>query len=207
MSHPAEATLDVQAHQKEYTSSGIPHKKLCMWVFLATECMFFGTLISIHLVYRKTTPDEMDVTGLLDIPLTSFSTFLLLASTLLMVLGVSAMYKSNLKMTRWMLFGVIIFGLIFVGCQVYEFTQFVHHKELTLSSNIFGSTFYLLAGTHAVHATLGVVWLIGWLVYSFTGKMTPEHAIDVEVAGLYWHFVSVVWVIIFPVVYLTEYIL
>ncbi len=206
MSHTADAALD-HGHHEEYTSTGIPHKKLCMWAFLASDCMFFGTLISTHLVYRKTTTEPIDVTQILDIPLTSFSTFILLASSLLMALAVSAMHKANLKMTRWMLFGVIVFGLIFLGCQVYEFTHFVRGYGLTLSSNIFGSTFFVLTGTHGVHVTLGVMWLIGWLIYSFTGKMGPEHAMDVEVAGLYWHFVDIVWVIIFPVVYLAEYIL
>lgn len=215
MSHSAEISLD-DGHHEEYTSTGIPHKKICMWAFLGSDCMFFGTLISTHLVYRKTQtyPLEDPVNGigvtvqqLLDIPLTSFSTFILLASSLLMALAVSAIHKANLKMTRWMLFGVIIFGLIFLGCQVLEFTHFVRHYGLNLSSHIFGSTFFVLTGTHGVHVTLGVLWLIGWLVYSFTGKMGPEHAMDVEVAGLYWHFVDIVWVIIFPVVYLAEYIL
>jgi len=206
MSDTADAALD-HGHHEEYTTTGIPHKKLCMWAFLASDCMFFGTLISTHLVYRKTTTEPINVTEILDIPLTSFSTFILLASSLLMALAVSSMHKANLKMTRWMLFGVIVFGLIFLGCQVYEFTHFVRGYGLTLSSNIFGSTFFVLTGTHGVHVTLGVMWLIGWLIYSFTGKMGPEHAMDIEVAGLYWHFVDIVWVIIFPVVYLAEYIL
>ena len=206
MSHTADAAID-HGHHEEYTSTGIPHKKLCMWAFLASDCMFFGTLISTHLIYRRTSPEPLDVTQILDIPLTSFSTFILLASSLLMALAVSSMHKANLKMTRWMLFGVIVFGLIFLGCQVYEFTHFVRGYGLTLSSHIFGSTFFVLTGTHGVHATLGVMWLIGWLIYSFTGKMGPEHAMDIEVAGLYWHFVDIVWVIIFPVVYLVEYIL
>ena len=206
MSHTADAAID-HGHHEEYTSTGIPHKKLCMWAFLASDCMFFGTLISTHLIYRRTSPEPLDVTQILDIPLTSFSTFILLASSLLMALAVSSMHKANLKMTRWMLFGVIVFGLIFLGCQVYEFTHFVRGYGLTLNSHIFGSTFFVLTGTHGVHVTLGVMWLIGWLIYSFTGKMGPEHAMDIEVAGLYWHFVDIVWVIIFPVVYLVEYIL
>ena len=206
MSHTADAAID-HGHHEEYTATGIPHKKLCMWAFLASDCMFFGTLISTHLIYRRTSPEPLDVTQILDIPLTSFSTFILLASSLLMALAVSSMHKANLKMTRWMLFGVIVFGLIFLGCQVYEFTHFVRAYGLTLNSHIFGSTFFVLTGTHGVHVTLGVMWLIGWLIYSFTGKMGPEHAMDIEVAGLYWHFVDIVWVIIFPVVYLVEYIL
>ena len=222
MSHSAEISVD-HGHHEEYTSTGLPHKKICMWAFLGSDCIFFGTLISTHLIYRKTATEPLedvlpqvvhngqlvDVTiqQLLDIPLTSFSTFILLASSLLMALAVSSMHKANLKTTRWMLLGVIVFGLIFLGCQVLEFTHFVRHYGLTLNSHIFGSTFFVLTGTHGVHVTLGILWLIGWLIYSFTGKMGPEHAMDVEVAGLYWHFVDIVWVIIFPVVYLTEYIL
>ncbi|MDE0821065.1 MAG: hypothetical protein OSA95_08090, partial [Opitutales bacterium] len=118
MSHSAEISLD-DGHHEEYTSTGIPHKKICMWAFLGSDCMFFGTLISTHLVYRKTQTEKLEdvlpqilldgqmvdvtVQQLLDIPLTSFSTFILLASSLLMALAVSAIHKANLKMTRWML--------------------------------------------------------------------------------------------------------
>ena len=105
-----------------------------------------------------------------------------------------------------MLLGVISLGLIFLGYQVYEFTHIFQQEELTLSSHLFGSTFYLLIGTHALQVTLGILWLFGWVVYSFTGKMVPEHAIDVEVAGNFWHFLNIVWSIIFLAVYLMEYL-
>ena len=131
-----------------------------------------------------------------------------------MALAVSAIHKGNLKSTRWMLLGTIIFGAIFLACQVYEFTHFVHApgNELTLSTyrgepHVFGSTFYVLTGTHGTHVAIGVFWLLGWLAYSFTGKMSTVHALDVEICGLYWHFVDIVWIIIFPVVYLMEYAL
>ena len=149
-----------------------------------------------------------------DIELTSFSTFILLASSLFMALAVSAIHKGNLNSTRWMLFGTIIFGAIFLACQVYEFTHFVHApgNELTLSSyrgqpHVFGSTFYVLTGTHGTHVAIGVFWLLGWLAYSFTGKMSTADAMDIECCGLYWHFVDIVWIIIFPVIYLMEYAL
>jgi heme/copper-type cytochrome/quinol oxidase subunit 3 len=196
--------------------------------------MFFGTLISTHLIYRKISAtvggNTLDVRDIFDIELTSFSTFVLLASSLFMALAVSAIHKGNLKSTRWMLFGTIIFGSIFLACQVYEFTHFAHGKEnvngdlehqLTLSSyagktlekgkdaelepHVFGSTFYVLTGTHGTHVAIGVFWLIGWFVYSFTGKMSTADAMDIECCGLYWHFVDIVWIIIFPVVYLMEY--
>ena len=196
--------------------------------------MFFGTLISTHLIYRKISGtvggNPLDIRDIFDIELTSFSTFILLASSLFMALAVSAIHKGNLNSTRWMLFGTIIFGSIFLACQVYEFTHFVHGKEnasgdrehqLTLSAyagesdepgkdavlepHVFGSTFYVLTGTHGTHVAIGVFWLLGWLVYSFTGRMSPADAMDIECCGLYWHFVDIVWIIIFPVIYLMEY--
>lgn len=188
------------------TSTGVENKKLAMWAFLASDCMFFGTLISTHLIYRKVYPDVENVTDIFDIELTGFSTFILLMSSFLMALSVSAAHKNNLRSMRWCLGGTIFFGLIFLGCQVYEFQHFVFDKGLTLSSSIFGSTFFVLTGTHGVHVALGIFWLASWLIYSFTDRYKRENALDIEVAGLYWHFVDIVWIIIFTVVYLVEYI-
>ena len=203
MSATAIATAD--SHHEDATNTGIPNKKVAMWAFLASDCMFFGTLISTHLIYRKTTGYN-DVRHIFDIELTSGSTFILLMSSLFMALAVSAMHKHNLVAFRWFIVLVLFFGGLFVGAQVYEFMHFVHEKELTLSSDIFGSTFYTLTGTHGVHVTVGLIWLLGWLIYSFSPRFSPRHALDVEVAGLYWHFVDIVWIIIFPFVYILEYI-
>ncbi|HSH09645.1 MAG TPA: cytochrome c oxidase subunit 3, partial [Oceanipulchritudo sp.] len=71
---------------------------------------------------------------------------------------------------------------------------------------VFGSTFYTLTGTHGVHVALGVLWLFSWLVFSYTKKFKWVHALDIETAGLYWHFVDIVWIIIFTAVYLVEYL-
>lgn len=196
------------------TSTGIDHKKLIMWLFLASDCMFFGTLISTHLLYRKLYPSgftdaeghERFIQGLFDIELTSFSTFILLMSSFLMALAVSAMHKGQLASFRRNVLGVILFGLIFLGCQVYEFTHF-YQKGLTIQNSVFGSTFYVLTGTHGTHVAIGVLWLILLYFYSFTGRLRGHGgALDVEVAGLYWHFVDIVWIIIFTVVYLVEYL-
>ena len=132
--------------------------------------MFFGTLISTHLIYRKIYPTVVDPTQIFSIELTGFSSFIPLMSSFLMALTVSSAHKKNIKSMRWFLFGTIIFGLIFLGGQVYEFTHFVHHKELTLSSSVFGSTFYVLTGTHGVHVALGVLWLGSWLVFCTNSK-------------------------------------
>ena len=199
--HTAEAT-----HEDSHDNLIIDNKKLLMWVFLGSDCMFFGTLISTHLIYRKSYPESFDPTALFSLELTSFSTFILLMSSFLMALAVSAMHKGELKSFRNNVIGVVFFGLIFLGCQVYEFAHFVH-EGLTLSTNTFGSTFYMMTGTHGVHVAIGVFWLVCMYFYSHTGKMNAhESAVDVEVAGLYWHFVDIVWIVIFTVVYLIEFI-
>jgi heme/copper-type cytochrome/quinol oxidase subunit 3 len=214
------------------TSTGVEHKKLAMWAFLGSDCMFFGTLISTHLIYRKIYPDLVEPTAIFDIELTGFSSFILLMSSFLMALSVSAAHKGNVRAMRRFLAGTIFFGLIFLGGQVYEFHYFIHNYGLTLSSSVFGSTFYVLTGTHGVHVLLGVIWLACWygatlpkewswyreersrlaliplrVVFApFAGRYKPVNALDVEVAGLYWHFVDIVWIVIFTAVYLVEYL-
>jgi heme/copper-type cytochrome/quinol oxidase subunit 3 len=210
--------VDAHVHHQPVTSTGIENKKLIMWLFLASDCMFFGTLISTHIIYRKLHPlgatqaEVIRIAETFNIELTSFSTFVLLMSSFLMALGVSAMHKGQVKSFRRMVLGVVICGLIFLGCQVYEFSEFAHGNieagvpPLTLSNSIFGSTFYLMTGTHGTHVAIGVLWLLGLYFYSFTGRLGHGEAMDVEVAGLYWHFVDIVWIVIFTVVYLIEYI-
>jgi len=203
-------TASREAHP---TSTGVENKKLLMWLFLGSDCMFFGTLISTHLIYRKLYPDAFDPTGIFSLELTSFSTFILLMSSFLMALSVSAMHKGELKSARRNILGVIFFGLIFLGCQVFEFSEFAHgHPEkgvepLTLWTGTFGSTFFVLTGTHGVHVAIGVLWLTLMYFYSYSGKMDAhESAIDIEIAGLYWHFVDIVWIVIFTAVYLIEFV-
>ena len=200
MSH-ADTHADPLEALKE-TTTGIEHKKMAMWAFLGSDCMFFGTLISTHLIYRKVYSDVVDPTAIFSIELTGFSSFILLMSSFLMALAVSAAHKGNIIATRWFLVGTIIFGSIFLGGQVYEFNHFVHHAGLTLSSSIFGSTFYVLTGTHGTHVAIGVFWLLMHLVHTFTKGHGRQNALDIEVAGLYWHFVDIVWIVLFTVVYL-----
>ncbi len=284
MSHAAAGVID--PHHDSTTSTGIPNKKLFMWAFLASDCMFFGSLISTHMVYRLSPiPDNASATGTFSIELTSFSTFILLMSSLMMALSVAAIQKNNLASMRRCLLTTIFFGLIFLLCQVYEFNHFVHVKGLTLSSSMFGSTFYVLTGTHGTHVAIGVFWLMMMYIRSFQpldrsrnawwpllnlGHIVvfiltiivsmatvlalahgivedgagaglraffSEHllllggsiaglvalnlfarstrgpvdfdaanAIDVESMGLYWHFVDIVWIVIFTAVYLIEYV-
>ena len=96
---------------------------------------------------------------------------------------------------------VIVFGAIFLGFQYYEFNHFVH-EGLTLQQSVFGSTFFVLTGFHGAHVTVGVIWMISLFVMALRGKLPPEKALNVEIAGLYWHFVDIVWIVIFVLVYL-----
>ena len=169
-SHAAAGQVD--HHHDHTTTTGIPNKKLLWWAFLASDCMFFGALISTHLVYRLNPPPGNAIpTQIFNIELTSFSTFILLMSSLLMALAVNAIQRGNVKSTRIMLLGTIFFGCIFLGGQVFEFAHFVHVKKMTLSNSIFGSTFYTLTGTHGTHVAIGVL-LLG-MMYVRTFK--PAH--------------------------------
>lgn len=283
-SHAASASID--HHHDPSTSTGIPNKKLLMWAFLASDCMFFGVLIATHLVYRLHPPaGGLDPKAVFSVELTSFSTFILLMSSLMMALAVTAIQKGNVKSCRWSLLTTIFFGMIFLGCQVYEFQHFVHDKKMTLSNSMLGTTFYTLTGTHGTHVAIGVLWLTLMYVRSFkpaagstqrtwfshqllhvaaitavlllslkvtlglvhalqveptygaavgaffkheflamVGTLvalgacvwfarprgpvdfTEANAIDVESMGLYWHFVDIVWIVIFTAVYLLEYL-
>lgn len=185
------------------TTFGVPNRKMAMWVFIASECMFFGSLIATYLSYQGKslvgpTPEEI-----LNIPLTSVSTFVLLMSSLAMVLALEAVQSANPRTTRLWLGAVVVLGSLFLAGQVYEFREFYHHG-LTLQQNLFGATFFVLTGFHGAHVTVGVIWMITLLVMSLRGNLGPERSIDVEVAGLYWHFVDVVWIVIFTVVYLIQ---
>ena len=144
------------------------------------------------------TPQE-----LLNIPITSVSTFVLLLSSLAMVLALAADTRGDNRGSQVWLAVTTFSGLLFLGFQVYEFTHFVE-EGLTLSTNLFGSTFFVLTGCHGLHVAVGVLWLSTLLVQSFRGKLGSDKTITVEIAGLYWHFVDVVWIVIFTVVYLIQ---
>jgi cytochrome c oxidase subunit 3/cytochrome o ubiquinol oxidase subunit 3 len=195
------------AHAPE-TSLGQPHLKVGFWTFLGSECLFFGSLIGTYLSYRGKDaappfphhgPPAGD--GILNIPVTSVSTFVLLTSSLAMVLALSACQRGNRKGTSFWLLMTALFGLIFLGFQAYEFTEF-YANGLTLQSNLFGSSFFVLTGFHGAHVSVGVLWLLSLLVINLREGIPVGKALNVEIAGLYWHFVDIVWIVIFTVVYL-----
>ena len=224
--------------EEETTSTGLNHRKMLMWAFLGSDCMFFGALIATYLVYQGKSlvgPYPIDV---FDIPVTSVSTFVLLMSSMSMVLAYAALTKGNMKVFRIWMASTAIMGATFIGFQIYEFSSFSNHHvhidcmnqshELTAyeqelydsgckdgvdhidsdsglkpKTNLFGTTFYTLTGIHGAHVSLGVIWLLSILLLSFKkGVITPEKNLDVDLAALYWHFVDIVWIVIFTVIYL-----
>ena len=183
-----------------YTSTGLDSRKIALWTFIGSECLLFGTLITTYLVYHGKSVAG-PTTEILDIPVTSVSTFVLLMSSLAMVLALAAVARGDALFARVWLATTALLGSLFLGFQAYEFTNFVH-EGLTLQTSLFGSTFFVLTGFHGGHVFIGVLWLLTLLVRSFQGKLGRDKALQVELAGLYWHFVDVVWIVIFTVVYL-----
>jgi len=189
------------AHVSQEGGLGVDHRKLAMWVFLGSECFLFGTLIATYMAYKGRSVVGPLPHQILNIPVTTLSTFDLLMSSLLMVMALAAVQRGDSRQARLWLAGTALFGIIFLGFQAYEFTEFVH-QGLTLQTNLFGSTFFTLTGFHGGHVTLGVIWLLTLLVLHLRGRLGPHDALKVEIAGLYWHFVDVVWILIFTLVYL-----
>ena len=184
------------------TTTGLPSTKLAMWLFLASDCLFFGALISTYVLYRGRSlvgPYPKDV---FDIPYTSVSSFVLLGSSLTMVLALAAAQKRDFGRMRIWLLATAMLGATFVGGQVYEFTRFFQDDKLALGTNLFGSTFFVLTGFHGAHVVIGILMLLSLVSFSYADKLPEDASFPVEMVGLYWHFVDIVWIIIFTVIYL-----
>lgn len=231
------------AHHGEHepTTTGLNHRKMLMWAFLGSDCMFFGSLIATYLVYKNRSIAGPLPEDVFSIPITTVSTFVLLMSSMSMVLAYSALTRNSIKAFRIWLASTAIMGMTFIAFQVFEFYTFANYEfkvecanvnieeltpvkqqlaekcgtaaehdgkveevvGLTPRTNLFGSTFFTLTGFHGAHVTLGIVWLLSLFFLSFKkGMVTPERNLDVDLAALYWHFVDVVWIVIFTVVYL-----
>lgn len=189
--------------EHHYTATGLNSWKVGFWTFLGSECLFFGTLIATYLVYKGASIQGPHPHEILDIPLTTISTFVLLMSSLAMVLALDGVQRGSKKLTLAWLGAVIVLGAVFLGFQAYEFTHFVH-EGLTIPQNVFGSSFFVLTGFHGAHVTVGVIWMTTLFVLALRDRLPPAKALSVEIAGLYWHFVDIVWIVIFVLIYLIQ---
>jgi len=183
------------------TATGVTNMKLMMWLFLASDCLFFGAFIATYLLYRGKEQSGPGPKALFDIPFTSATSFILLMSSLTMVLALAAIQRGDQRRLKIWILATAILGATFIAGQVYEFTEF-SREGLDLSTNLFGSSFFVLTGFHGAHVCVGIIWLLSLWGLAARGRLQTQHAEKVEVAGLYWHFVDVVWIVIFTVVYL-----
>jgi heme/copper-type cytochrome/quinol oxidase subunit 3 len=180
--------------------------KLGMWMFLVGDAMSFGGLLAAYGALRFGSADWPVPADVLGIPLTALMTFLLICSSVTMVKALAAIKKGDQRGLRNFLLLTILAGLIFLGLQAYEWTHLIGEvlpeKGLTFTRHLFGTTFFVLTGFHGMHVSGGVIYLSCIVAQGVRGKYSRDRWEPVELVGLYWHFVDLVWILIFTFVYL-----
>ena len=188
-------------HGAHATTTGLSNNKLARWLFLGSECLLFGGLISTYMLYRGRHSENLGPDQVWDIPFTSASSFVLLMSSLTMVLAVTASQRKDDRNTNLWMVVTALLGSLFVAGQVYEFTTF-YREGLGFTTSLFSSSFYTLTGFHGVHVTVGILILLSTVFMNARGRIVGQKSEVVELVGLYWHFVDIVWILIFTLVYL-----
>ena len=205
----AETGLTQYEEHTHDTNTGVSNAKLGIWLFISSEALFFGAFIATYFLYRgrdaqflnKGKTDALVPDKLFNIPFTSVTSFILLMSSLTMVLALAAIQRGDQRRLRIWLLATALFGLTFISGQVFEFTEF-YREGLHLGTNMFGTTFFVLTGLHGAHVTMGIIWLLILWGRSVQGRLPQAKSEAVEIAGLYWHFVDIVWIFIFTAIYL-----
>jgi len=196
MSHTA-----ASEHHATPTWQGIPTTKFAMWLFLASEVMFFAGLIGAYIVLRGGAPEWPVVSNILNVPLVAGNTFILIVSSVTMVRAFAAIEDGNQKGMRAMLLATAALGIVFLSIQAMEWSALIN-EGTTVSTDLFGSVFFTLTGFHGLHVLGGVLALLYTIAKAFRGDFTQASYGGVELMGLYWHFVDVVWIFLFTIVYL-----
>jgi cytochrome c oxidase subunit 3 len=181
---------------------GVYTQKVGMWVFLVSEVMFFTALIGSYIILRWGTgaawPEPRSV---LAIPVTALNTFILICSSVSMVKAYAAATRDDQRGLKTWLLLTVLGGATFVSVQALEYHHLIE-KGFLPSSGLFGTTFYTMTGFHGFHVTCGVLSMIWVTIRAFRGKYAGGNYRGVETIGLYWHFVDLVWIILFTIVYL-----
>ena len=204
------AAVQLPGRRPEIGFEGVYTLKLGMWIFLLSEVMFFTALIGTYVILRFAHPEHFPAPGeVLSIELTAINTFVLICSSVTMVKAFAALQQGDQSGLKKWLLATIILGSMFVGVQVYEYIHlaeegFVPMAEIYGAEGgpLYGSTFYLMTGFHGTHVTIGVFALTFVLTKAMRGQYTPQKLGGVEIVGLYWHFVDLVWIVLFTIVYL-----
>ncbi len=180
-----------------HSSLKINSRMLGMWVFLASEIMFFTALISTFLGYKARAGAA---SALLNVPLMTIGTFVLLTSSFAAVSALSAIREGRMKAFRNWTIATAVLGAIFLALELAEWLELIGHG--ITAGTLYGSAFFTLTGLHGIHVLIGLSWL-GFLLFRyFRGMLSPADTTGVELFGLYWHFVDIVWIILFTIVYL-----
>jgi len=195
-------------HVEPPSSTGIAHDKMGMWVFLCSEVMFFTGLIGSYIVLRFASPLWPQPSTVLNIPLTAMNTFILICSSVTMVQALSSANRGDLAKMKLFLSLTLLFGAIFISIQGVEYWKLLHEHTthypngFNPHASLFGSVFFTTTGFHGFHVFCGVVCMAYMTGKAFLGKLTKEHHQGIETLGLYWHFVDLVWIVLFTIIYL-----
>ncbi|WP_341281267.1 cytochrome (ubi)quinol oxidase subunit III [Paenibacillus sp. FSL H8-0537] len=188
-------------HEPEKATLEGRNKVLGFWLFLGGETVLFGTLFSAFLALRHQVLDGPQPSELFKLSLVAAATAILLTSSLTSVFAIQALHNHNVKaLINWLIVTVVL-GLGFLGLEIYEFYHYVHEGH-GFTTSAFSSSFYTLVGFHGAHVAFGIFWISSIIGQLMKKGLTVVTAPKVYVAGMYWHFIDVVWVFIFTVVYL-----
>ncbi len=193
---------ELAGHLEEHESTGVDNRKLAMWAFLSSEFLLFGALITNYLLYKGGDFQPPLPHELYDIPFTSVSTFVLLMSSLSMVLAHDSLERDDQAGARTWLLATAGLGMVFIAGQVFEFTEFVS-EGMKMTTNPAASSFFLLTGFHGTHVVIGIIMLLSlFFISRRLGGLSLSRGLNLELVGLYWHFVDIIWIAIFTIVYL-----
>ncbi|WP_042356372.1 cytochrome c oxidase subunit 3 [Bacillus rubiinfantis] len=180
------------------------NKFLGFWLFLGGETVLFASLFATYLALKDKVPDSSHALAkdMFELPLTIVATMLLLTSSLTSVYAMYHMKNFAFKKMMLWLGITVLLGFGFLVLEIYEFNHYVHEYHHTFSSSAFASAFYTLVGFHGAHVTFGLGWILALMIRNSKRGLSLYNAPKFYVASLYWHFIDVVWVFIFTVVYL-----
>lgn len=201
MAHAA-AQGGLHAHEHDHEHDHESLKTFGFWIFLITDCILFGALFATYMVLHQNTNGGPTPEELFKMPGIIAETFILLTSSFTSGLAVLGMHKGNMKQLIGWLAVTVLLGASFVGLELMEFINMVNHEGATIRSSAFLSAFFALVGTHGLHVSVGLIWMIGLILQLRRRGITAVTKRKVAVISLYWHFLDVVWIFVFTVVYL-----
>lgn len=195
-------TMTITSPVESSALMGTSRGKVGMWLFLASDAITFGALLVAYAIARVGSPAWPVPSQVLNVPLTALNTFILICSSVTMVKALSAIRHGDLAGLKKFLGATILGGAVFLGIQAFEWTRLIGHDGLSLRKDLFCATFFSLTGFHGFHVLCGVLYLLYTLNRARLGDFTAERNERIEIAGLYWHFVDLVWILVFTFVYL-----